>query len=39
MEFLANLLASVGEAIAETSSNACILWLADEPVCPESLVK
>ena len=39
MEFLANLLANIGATIAETSSNACVLWLADEPECPESLVK
>jgi len=39
MEFLANLLASVSESAAETSSSACVFWHFDEPECPESLVK
>ena len=39
MEFLANLLAGAGEAVAETSSNACVLWYVDEPECPNSLIK
>lgn len=39
MEFLANILANVGESLAETSSNACILVMFDEPECPESLIK
>lgn len=39
MEFLANLLASLGGAAAETSSSACIFAMLDEPECPESLIK
>ena len=39
MEFLANLLANTSVAAAETSSSACMLWFADEPECPESLIK
>ena len=39
MEFLANLLASIGGAAAETSSSACFLVIFDEPECPESLIK
>ena len=39
MEFLANLLANAGETVAITGSSACVLWFADEPECPESLVK
>ena len=39
MEFLANLLANVGETVAEAGSSACVLWVVDEPECPESLVK
>ena len=39
MEFLADILANVGEALANTSSNACILMIIDEPECPESLIK
>ena len=27
------------EAVANTGSNACILWIVDEPDCPESLIK
>ena len=39
MEFLANLLASIGGAAAETSSSACFFVIFDEPDCPESLIK
>ena len=39
MEFIANLLANASEAVAETSSSACMLWHIDEPECPESLIK
>ena len=39
MNFIVNLLASVGETIANTGSNACIFWHIDEPECPESLIK
>lgn len=39
MDFLANTLADTGMAVANTGSNACMLWLADEPECPEALIK
>ena len=39
MEFIANLLANLGGAAAETSSSACIFMMFDEPECPESLIK
>ena len=39
MEFLANLLASIGGAAAETGSKACMFVILDEPECPESLIK
>ena len=39
MEFLANLLADLGETVAETSSTACAFIMFDEPECPESLIK
>ena len=39
MEFLANIIAEASEAAAETSSSACMIWLIDEPECPESLIK
>ena len=39
MEFLANLLANTSVAVAETGSNACVIWHIDEPECPESLIK
>lgn len=39
MEFLANLLANLGGALAETSSSGCIFAMFDEPECPESLIK
>ena len=39
MEFIANLLADTSVAAAETSSSACMLWVVDEPECPESLIK
>lgn len=39
MNFLAILLANIGGALAETSSNACALVMLDEPECPESLIK
>lgn len=39
MEFLANLLANASETVAEAGSSACVLWFADEPECPESLIK
>ena len=39
MEFLANLLANIGTAAAETSSKGCFYAIFDEPECPESLIK
>ena len=39
MEFIANLLANIGSSLAETSSSGCFLAFADEPECPESLIK
>ena len=39
MEFLANLLANIGGAVASTGSKACALVMMDEPECPESLIK
>jgi len=39
MEFLANLLANLGGAAAETGSKACVFIMFDEPECPESLIK
>lgn len=39
MEFIANLLASLSTAAAETGSSACMIWHIDEPKCPESLIK
>ncbi|MBR3523665.1 MAG: cyclic lactone autoinducer peptide [Bacilli bacterium] len=39
MEFLANLLANASEAAANTGSKACMIWVLDEPECPESLIK
>lgn len=35
----ANLLALLGLGAANTGSQACVLWVIDEPECPESLVK
>ena len=39
MGFLANLLASIGLSSAATGSQACFFFLADEPECPQSLIK
>ena len=39
MNFLANILAYIGGAIASTGSNACLMMILDEPECPESLIK
>jgi len=39
MEFLANLIATIGGAAAETSSKGCFAAFLDEPECPESLIK
>lgn len=37
--FFANLLALLGFDAAEAGSQACWLWMVDEPECPESLIK
>ena len=39
MEFLANILSNLGEALADTSSKGCFFMMIDEPECPESLIK
>ena len=39
MAFVASLLAAVGSAVASMGSQACFLWLMDEPECPKSLIK
>lgn len=39
MGFLANVLAALGIGSATTGSQACHLFLIDEPECPESLIK
>ena len=39
MGFLANILAALGVGSANTGSQACIFFFADEPECPESLIK
>lgn len=36
---LANLLALLGLGTANAGSQACVLWMIDEPECPESLIK
>lgn len=35
----AALLAKLGFGSAKTGSQACIVWVIDEPECPESLIK
>lgn len=37
--FFANLLAALGSLAATVGSQACLLWIVDEPECPESLIK
>lgn len=39
MGFVATILAAVGSLVAGLGSNACFLFLMDEPECPKSLVK
>ena len=39
MGFLANLLATIGIGSASPGSQACFFFFADEPECPESLIK
>ncbi len=37
--FFANLLAALGFGAAKTGSQACAMFMIDEPECPESLIK
>jgi len=37
--FFANLLAALGIGSAKAGSQACVVWVIDEPECPESLIK
>ena len=39
MKFLVSLLAGLGIAAANGTSNACTIWIMDEPKCPKSLIK
>lgn len=39
MNLLANILSLVGVGVASTNSNTCFFAFADEPECPESLIK
>ncbi len=39
MSFLANILSAIGITSASTGSQACVFFFADEPECPESLIK
>jgi len=39
MGFVASLLAAVGSLVAGLGSQACMLFLVDEPECPKSLIK
>ena len=39
MKFLVSLLAGLGVAAANGTSNACSVWIVDEPKCPKSLIK
>lgn len=36
---LAHILATFGFGAAKTGSQACWVWVFDEPECPESLIK
>lgn len=39
MNLLADIIATIGVAAAETSSKGCFLAIFDEPECPQSLIK
>lgn len=39
MAFVASLLATVGSFLATMGSQACYLFILDEPECPKSLIK
>lgn len=39
MAFIASILSVLGTAVASFGSQACMLFLVDEPECPKSLIK
>ena len=39
MTFIASLLATFGSLVASMGSQACFLFLMDEPECPKNLIK
>ncbi len=39
MNFVASLLAGLGDMFANAGSQACFYWFLDEPECPKSLIK
>lgn len=39
LSIIANILSGVGTLTANMGSQACFLFLADEPKCPKSLIK
>ena len=39
MAFVASLLATVGTFVASMGSQACFMFILDEPECPKSLIK
>lgn len=39
MRFFASILKALGLGAANMGSQACLLWMVDEPECPKSLIK
>lgn len=39
MGFIASILATLGTVVANYGSQACALFILDEPECPKSLIK
>lgn len=39
MRFFASILKALGLGAANMGSQACLLWMVDEPKCPKSLIK
>lgn len=39
MRFFASILKALGLGAANAGSQACLLWILDEPECPKSLIK
>jgi len=39
MRFFASILKALGINAASVGSQACLLWILDEPECPKSLIK